>query len=373
MQLALVRRRIDTRFADAGLAAAVAGVGLVEVWANAGIHPKAVAYPCEVGLGIVLAWRRRYPLATLVAVAALATVEAVAGVPLEQPWVPLAAYMVAVYSLVTLAPRDRALAGLAIAAIAVAVEVIDQHKGLGNFAFAMVFIVPIWLAGRTIRARTARAEELEREQEERALAAVEEERRRIARELHDVISHSLGVVVLQAGAVEQVLERDPERAREMLRSIRRTGQEAIGELGTLLTLARGEVESSREPQPALADLERLVANTREAGLPVELDIEGPRRPLPAAVELSAYRVVQEGLTNVLKHAGGASARVVLRYRQDELEVEVSDDGVRSGDGRGSRRGLAGIAERVAVFGGRFEAGPAREGGWRLRATLPVPL
>jgi signal transduction histidine kinase len=226
-----------------------------------------------------------------------------------------------------------------------------------------------------MRARTyaleQHAETLEREQEQRATAAVEEERRRIARELHDIISHSLGVLVLQAGAAEQVLERDPERAREVRRSSRATGQEAIGEMGTLLGLIRGEAVASREPQPSLADLDRLVAKMREAGLDVGLEIQGERRALPAALELSAFRIVQEGLTNALKHAGPAHARVLLRYGDDELEVEVADDGSGNGNGRGNRRGLAGIGERVAVFGGRLDAGPRPDGGWTLRAGFPL--
>jgi len=360
------------RTADAALAAAVVTLGQAEVWANAAIQPKPAAAVCELTLGLSLAWRRRFPLATITAVAVAASAEAVAQVPLQEPLVPLIAYVIAVYSLVTHASRERAFAGAIIALTGLAVQTASQHKGIGNFVFALVFVVGAWIAGRTIHARTARTEQLEREQQELALSAAEEERRRIARELHDVISHSLGVLVLQAGAAEQVLERDPARAREVLRAIRATGQEAIGELGTLLAVARGEPEQSREPQPALADLDRLLATTREAGLQVELDIEGERRELPAAVELSAYRIVQEGLTNALKHARGGRARVTLRFRQHELELEVADNGTGTADGHGSRRGLAGIGERVALYGGHFDAGPQPQGGWRLRATLPLP-
>lgn len=364
--------RLDRRVADVGLAAGVALAGVVEVWANAAVAPRAAALLCVLGLGAALAFRRRFPLWTLAAVLALGTVEALAGVPVQAPWVPLAAYMIASYSLVTYAVREQVLAGAGLTVAAISVQVLDQHKGLGNFAFALVFLAPIYLAGRTIRARTERADELEREQTELAEATAEAERRRIARELHDVISHSLGVLVLQAGAAEQILDRDPERAREVLRSIRATGQEAIGELGTLLAVARGEIESSRQPNPSLADLARLIANTREAGLQVELVVDGVTRELPPAVELSAYRIVQEGLTNALKHAQARSARVRVVYGERELEIEVSDDGAGTADGRGARRGLAGISERVSVFGGRFDAGPHAGGGWTLRAVLPLP-
>ena len=363
---------LDRRVGDLAVAAAVALGGLIEVWSNAAVAPKAAALPCELAIGAALAFRRRFPLVTLAAVAALGTAEAVAGVPVDAPWVPLAAYMVAAYSLVTRASSEQVLAGAGLIVAAISVQVADQHKGLGNFAFALVFLAPILLAGRAIRSRTERADELEREQMVRANASAEAERRRIARELHDVISHSLGVLVLQAGAAEQVLDRDPERAREVLRSIRATGQEAIGELDTLLAVARGAVESSREPNPSLADLSRLVANTRQAGLEVELVIEGKAREVPPAVELSAYRIVQEGLTNALKHAHARSACVRLAYADCELEIEVSDDGAGTADGSGGRRGLVGVAERVSIFGGRFDAGPGAGSGWTLRAVLPLP-
>lgn len=364
--------RLDRRAGDLAVAAAVALAGLIEVWTNAAIAPKAAALPCELALGAALAFRHRFPLVTIAAVAALGTVEAAAGVPLNEPWVPLAAYMIATYSLATRASNEQVLAGAGLIVAAVSVQVADQHKGLGNFAFALVFLAPILLAGRTIRSRTKRADELEREQVVLANATAEAERRRIARELHDVISHSLGVLVLQAGAAEQVLDRDPERAREVLRSIRANGQEAIGELGTLLAVARGAIESSREPNPSLADLSRLVANTRQAGLDVELVIDGDARELPPAVELSAYRIVQEGLTNALKHAHARSARVRVAYAERELEIEVSDDGAGTADSSGGRRGLVGVAERVSIFGGRFDAGPGAGSGWTLRAVLPLP-
>jgi len=288
------------RTADAALAAAVVTLGQAEVWANAAIQPKPAAAVCELTLGLSLAWRRRFPLATITAVAVAASAEAVAQVPLQEPLVPLIAYVIAVYSLVTHASRERAFAGAIIALTGLAVQTASQHKGIGNFVFALVFVVGAWIAGRTIHARTARTEQLEREQQELALSAAEEERRRIARELHDVISHSLGVLVLQAGAAEQVLERDPARAREVLRAIRATGQEAIGELGTLLAVARGEPEQhedggdreDRRPEPSdllpaakelepgavLVDrevvVERLQAVLIEKGFYPALDVAG---------------------------------------------------------------------------------------------------
>jgi signal transduction histidine kinase len=364
--------RIRPSMRDAALAAGVVVLGQIEVWANAHIAPKPAAAACEAVLGAALAWRRRLPLAAITVAAVAGTAEALANVPLQEPLVPLLVYVIVVYSLVAYAPRERALAGALIGLAGVAVQTASQHKGLGNFTFAAVFLGAAWVVGRTIHKRTEHAERLEREQEQLAASTAEAERRRIARELHDVISHGLGVVMLQAGAAEQMLERDPARARQALQAIRTTGQEAIAELGTLLAVVRGEVESSREPQPALVDLERLLAASRDAGLPVELEVRGQRRDLPAPIELSVYRIVQEGLTNARKHAGPARARVSLDYRAEELEVQVEDDGIGGGAGNGSRRGLIGVRERVAVFGGHYQAGPRAEGGWRLQAILPLP-
>lgn len=371
MMMAMRVRRIAVPMMDAALALAVAVLGQAEVWANARIHPRGTAAACELVLGIALAWRRRFPLVTLLVVGIASTAEALAGVPLQEPLVPLVASVIAIYSLVSSASAERAFAGAVIGLAAIAVQTASQHKGIGNFLFGLVFLLAAWVSGRTVHARTSRAEQLEHEQEAREAAAAEGERRRIARELHDIVSHNLAMLVVQAGAAEQLLERDPQRAREALRSIRQTGHEAIGEMGTLLSLVRGATSDSRDPQPSLADLEGLIEKTSEAGLPVELEIVGQRVPLAPAVELSAYRIVQEGLTNALKHAGGAKTRVAIRFRPEELELEVSDDGGGANGTTGSRRGLAGMRERVEVFGGQLAAGPRSDGGWTLRATLPL--
>jgi signal transduction histidine kinase len=240
---------------------------------------------------------------------------------------------------------------------------------------ALLLPLAVGLTARRLRgqARAAehRADVLKQDQQALADAAASEERRRIARELHDVISHGLGVVVLHAGAAEQVLDRDPDKARDALRLIRAAGQEAITEMGTLVGLIRDEPGPGRDPQPTLSDIERLAATTRSAGLAVHVQTEGKERDLPASVELNAYRVVQEGLTNALKHAGRAEVRVVLRYHADGIEVEVCDDGAGTGQGPGAHRGLIGLRERVAVFGGRFEAGRDPRGGWKIRASFPT--
>jgi signal transduction histidine kinase len=244
------------------------------------------------------------------------------------------------------------------------------EEAVWDAAFSVVALALPFVAGVTVRSLGRRTATLETEQTLAAANAAEEERRRIARELHDIISHGLGLVVLQAGVADQVLDRDPDRARQALAQIRQTGQEAIGELSTLVGLIREDPPTS-DPQPTLADIARLVESTRAAGLEVQLHTQGPARPLPAAVGLNAYRVVQEGLTNALKHAGHAKVNVLLHYLPSNLEIEIVDDGHAAQRGSGGRHGLPGLRERVAVFGGRFEAGSQPEGGWRIRASFPT--
>lgn len=339
--------------------------------------PAAVNVVVAPAMALSLLWRRTRPLVALVAVMA-----GLAGLSLAfgstQAWTNVFVIIVAVYS--AAAHASNLLGVVAVTAAGIAVFTLQDPliysfgEALWSSSLAgLTFLAG--LAGRTLQSRSSalerRAETLDLEEEERAAAAAAEERRRIARELHDIISHSLGVVVLQAGAAEQVLHRDPERAREVLRSIRATGQEAIAEMATLLGLIRAGPELSREPQPCLADLDKLVATMREAGLVVHLELEGSHRALPAALELSAFRVVQEGLTNAAKHASGARVRVLVRFGDEDLEVEVIDEGSPRGNGPGTRHGLAGMRERVAVFGGRFESGPRPGGGWLLRASFPL--
>jgi signal transduction histidine kinase len=242
-------------------------------------------------------------------------------------------------------------------------------------AVALTLPVTVGLAVRRQQGRAHTAEQharqLELDQPALAEAAALEERLRIARELHDVISHGLGVVMLQAGAAELVLERDPPKAREALRLIRSTGQQATAELSTLVSLVRDPPANGREPQPTLTDVDRLVAATKSAGLAVQLRRSGAVRELPAIVELNAYRVIQEGLTNALKHARAAQVLVLLQYTDRGIAVEVSDDGDGSRPGPGGRRGLLGLRERVTVFGGQFNAGPDPRGGWAVRASFPT--
>jgi signal transduction histidine kinase len=246
-------------------------------------------------------------------------------------------------------------------------------------AQALGDIVPFaaaWVFGDSLRTRRAytraleeRAERLERDRERESARAVAEEQARIARELHDVIAHNLSVMVVQAAAANDVFDSKPERAREALRTIEATGRGALSELRRLLGAVRGD-GADFAPQPDLGQLDELIDQVRAAGLHVVLHVEGEARPLPAALELSAYRVVQEALTNTLKHAHASRVDVALRYRDDTLDVEVRDDGSGSGDGHGDGRGLIGMRERVGVFGGSLDAGPAPGGGFAIAARFP---
>jgi len=248
----------------------------------------------------------------------------------------------------------------------------------GDVAFATMLVGGPWAAGLALRLRrqserhlTLRTVELEREREEKARAAVAEERARIARELHDVVAHAISVVVLQARGGRRMLAQAPEESEEAFTTIERTAEQALAEMRRLLGLLReGDEDLLHAPQPSLARLEALATRVRASGLPVEVTVEGEPVELPPGVDVSAYRIVQEALTNALKHAGPARAHVLVRYGDGAVEVEVADDGRGNGVGGGSGHGLVGIRERVAVYGGDFAAGSGPDGGYAVRARLP---
>jgi signal transduction histidine kinase len=244
-----------------------------------------------------------------------------------------------------------------------------------------LLVVPLWVAGHAIRTRQQRADafedratRLEREQEAATRAAVEAERGRIARELHDVVAHSVSVMLVQAGAARHVLDTAPEQTREALLAVEASGREAMADLRHLLGVLNDDGEGlALAPQPGIEQIESLVRRVGEAGLPVVLRIEGQPGPLPPGINLTAYRIVQEALTNALKYAGLARTEVVLEYHTSELKVEVMDEGTgHYGREDGEQgRGLVGMQERVALYGGSLEAGPRLERGYAVRAWLPL--
>jgi len=274
---------------------------------------------------------------------------------------------------------QQAVAGLGIGLAALAViarqdvrVTAGEAVQVGILGF-LTWLVALLLARRARSAAEAeeRAARLEHDQEERARAAAADERARIARELHDVIAHSVSVMTVQAGAARLLLDGDPHRAAEPLRAVEETGRQALAEMRRLLGVLRDDAgEPELVPQPGLKDLPTLATTIREAGLEVTMTVEGQQRPLPAGVELAAYRILQEALTNTLKHAGAARAQVTVRYAPDSVTLEVRDDGhTPPADGRG--HGLLGMRERAVLYGGELEAGPLPGGGFSVRARLPV--
>ena len=276
--------------------------------------------------------------------------------------------------------RRQAVSGLGIA-IGAAAIVTHNHptQGASDFVFIGVLFTIVWLAGNALGAKLSqyrqaeeRADRLEREREERARAAVAEERARIARELHDVVGHSVSVMTVQASGVRRLLRPEQEREREALLIVEQTGREALAEMRRLVgVLRRPEEAPALAPQPSLQHLDKLVDQVRESGLTVDLTVEGEAATLPASVDLAAYRLVQEGLTNTLKHAQADRAEVLVRYGNGEVEVVVADDGNGIGGGDGGGHGLVGLRERIAVAGGELDAGPRSGGGYEVRARLPM--
>jgi signal transduction histidine kinase len=252
----------------------------------------------------------------------------------------------------------------------------------GRIASALFVVISMGLAGaggllaRRLRALTAAnialRELVELQSEATTRAAVEDERSRVARELHDILSHSLGVVVLQTSAAEHAWTADPGRARESLHAARETAVEAVDQLRSLLGVVRDGPAGERAPVPRLDDLTALTARSRAAGFDVELEVLGEPRPVRPEVQASVYRVAQEGIANAMKHSGAHSCRIRLHYKADCVVMQVEDDGRASSAGIGSQLGLVGIRERAAIFGGRVEAGPRPAGpGWCLEVAFPT--
>lgn len=249
----------------------------------------------------------------------------------------------------------------------------------GSYVFLPAMFATPWVAGLAFQQRGARAEAAElraarlaRDREEATLAAIADERARIARELHDVLGHSVSVMTIQASAVRRVLAPEQTKERVALLAVEQTGREALAEMRRLVGILRLEEEPpGLAPQPGIGQVPKLVEQAREMGLAVGLRVEGEPMPLSPGVHLTVYRLVQEGLTNARKHSDASRTEVRLRYGPDGLEVEVCDDGKGAAAVDQGGHGLAGMRERVSIYGGEFEAGPRPEGGFRLRASLPV--
>jgi signal transduction histidine kinase len=364
--------RADPFTIDRVLAVVFTVLAQAEVWLGHGDN-RAVAAAVAFVATASIAFRRRFPTAVGIVVPLLYAIElGFWGDP--QIICASIGYFCALYALaVWTSPRRFAL-GLA---FLVASFFIASFGPKGSFhntvLFSVVTVVVILLVRRVLGDRERRAQLAERERDVAAREAVVEERARIARELHDAIAHNVSMMVVQAGAERRVLEGGGGTTREVLETIEQIGRGALTEMRRLVGMLRNDARDPLAPQPGLDDLSGLVEQVADAGLPVQLHVEGERRALPVGIELSAYRIVQEALTNALKHAGEAQATVTVRYGTDSLELEIVDDGVGAGHAAvaGGGHGLVGMRERVALYGGRFDAGRSQSGGFTVRVLLPV--
>jgi len=373
-------RRLLQRYGDAALACGVAVIFAIEVlsWPDAQL-PEALV--TSVLAASALAWRRAVVLPSfLIAVlGSWGTLRFADGLDNDSLGF-LLVFFVSLYSLGRWSRGAAVWVGVVFVLAYIVVFVVGDANAqgtsveLGDIGFGTLFVGTPWAAGVAIRLRRERERTLVVESEQ----AIARERARIARELHDVVSHAISVTVLQARGGRAMIGRDEEAVRDALDAIEQTNTAALSDMRRLLAVLRDtdlDAGGGRAaPQPSLANLDRLVEQVRRAGLPINLSITGESGPVPPGVDLSAYRIVQESLTNVMKHSGeGATATVTIAYSADDLRVTVTDDGRGAATPNGSGHGLAGIRERVAVVGGTVVAEPAAAGGFEVRARLPFAL
>jgi signal transduction histidine kinase len=333
------------------------------------------------GFTLPLLVARHHPLVALVAILAAAWTAGWLELPLGQPWFAMLLAVFALGAHATLRSSAFGMTAVAAAVLSLDLPRLQQGAAIDDVLPAWFVVGGSWAFGRWIQTRrrdqadlVARAEALERDREQATRAAVAYERARIARELHDMVAHSLAVIVLQAQAAERVLDTDLTGARKALGSIESIGRQGLGELRRLLEVLVADDADALDPRPSLQHLDQLVERVREAGLPVEVAVEGEPRPLPPGIDLSAYRIVQEALTNTLKHAGPARAVVGLSFRAEALEVRVTDDGSGVQSPEASTRighGLIGMRERVSLYGGTLDTGHRSGGGFSVLARLPL--
>ena len=378
-----MRRRLDPEsiVLDAAAAAVFAILALVD---GLGDGPAWADIAVGLGLAVAVLFRRRHPLPAGYAFVGLIGLLAVALTSPEDLTAPLFGLLLFPYAVASRVPGRPAAVWLACCLGAVVLVAGAHETGLSfsDLAFPGMIAIASFVAGRGARGRSELAAELheaavraEEERESEARRAVAAERRRIAREMHDVVAHSISVMVVQAGGARRILARDPERAQAAAAQIERTGREALLEMRRLLGVLRGPDQAAElAPSPTFDGLDALVARARDAGLPVALEVDGTPRPLPPGVDLAAYRVVQEALTNALQHAPGAPTTVRVAWRADALELVIADRGPGRAPGRDRKstgQGLIGMRERVALYGGDLQTGPRRGGGFEVRVRLPL--
>jgi signal transduction histidine kinase len=369
-------RRLDRRWIDRALTALLLVAGEVELFARTGgPEPQSVVI---VAVGyLTLLWRRSRPVVAGTVMFSTWVLFNLAGDDVKSVQMPLIAALFMGYAMGAYAEgRAARLAPWVIFVGVSAVTATWEDQVFTDFIFPTAFVLLAWLAGRGVRTRTRLTEELheaavqaqEAHEQEIARAAADE-RRRIAREMHDVVAHSMSVMVVQAGGARRILERDPARAVDAAAHIEEVGRAAMAEMRRLLGLMHHGEE--RGPQPSMRGLDALVERTRAAGLPVSLTVEGEPRSLPAGMDLAAYRVVQEALTNAIRHAGAAPTEVTVRWEPAHLELEIVDNGAPAANGNGGGHGLVGMEERVRLYDGELRTGRRAGGGFEVVARLPL--
>ncbi len=369
-------RRLDRRWIDRSIATVLLVAGLVEMFARIDAPG-----PLSIAFGVAgystLFWRRSRPVAAGAVMFSMWILFNLFGDDVKSLQMPLIAGLFAGYAMGAYTDgREARIAPFVIVLAVTGVTATWEDQVFTDYVFPTAFVLIAWLAGRGVRTRTRLTEELheaavqaqEAHEEEIARAAAEE-RRRIAREMHDVVAHSVSVMVVQAGGARRILERDPARAVDAAARIEEVGRAAMIEMRRLLgVMHHGE---ERAPQPSMRQLDALVERTRAAGLPVSLTVEGEPRSLPAGMDLAAYRVVQEALTNAIKHAGAAPTEVTVRWEPSHLELEIVDTGAPAANGHGGGHGLVGMEERVRLYDGELRAGHRTSGGFEVVARLPL--
>ena len=365
---------------DAGLALLLVTAAEVHVWSGAAGGSEAVTAPAGAAIAGAVAFRRRAPLAAVAIAMAATSVQTILASSPQALWL-IASWLVLFFSAGMGLGRRRALVALAIGLAGAGIdEAGAADRSVQGLVFALIALVLVpWLAGRALRLREGRAEHLqrraatlERESEETTRRALEAERARIARDLHDIVAHGVSLMVLNAEAGEAVLDADPERTRGQLASIQQTGRQALSEMTRLLGMLRADESDRLTVQPRIAQLPALVEDVRKAGLDVALRIEGAERQLEPGVDLTVYRIVQEALTNALKHGRRAEgAEVVLRFGREAVAVDVRNAASTARAGGSSGHGLIGMRERVALYGGTLRAAPGDDGTFMVEATVPT--
>ncbi len=331
--------------------------------------PLGLRLAWAIGFSLPMAWRRRWPVQMVAIVCVVTLWRAAAGYIPEEGAMPMPSVLIGAFSAALYAnPRWISAFGIVFPIIAIAGGLPHEDTKAVDYAILSFIVSVAWIGGWMVRRRAEQLELARAEGPELAREAVNAERARMARELHDVVAHSVSIISVQAGAADQQLERDPERAREHLAAVRGSAHEALTELRRLVGLLR-EDDASYVPAPGLSRLEDLVDQSRASGVAVEVRTAGTARTLPAGLDLTAYRIIQESLTNVRRHAAGSDATVHVNYGARELTITVANGAgsdIESGDGRG----LIGMRERVRLYDGTLEAGPTADGGYGVRAQLP---